>query len=177
MKVSYIPNFDEFADNYLSTYYSGGVRTLQRAAGGPVMILLGALGALWVAERVGFWLLRYPLMWAGIGLGLYGLYFTLRPLINLLLVWLRRAELFDNPAVKITLELKGDDLHIRQGKDDVRLSMAQILSVLHRSHNTWIITSSDTLVYVPRAGLLSGDHDKFVNALVKKLTPEDEEED
>lgn len=175
MKVSFIPSFDEFADNYLSTYFSGGVRTLQRAAGGPVMILLGSLAALWVSERVGFWLLRYPLMWAGIALALYGLYFTLLPLINLLFVWLRRAELFGNEAVKITLELKGGALHIRQGKDSVRLGMDQILSVLHRSHNTWIVTSSDTLVYVPRVGLLSGDHDQFIEALVKTLTPDEDE--
>ncbi|MCW5876512.1 MAG: hypothetical protein KIS85_06480 [Anaerolineales bacterium] len=176
MKVVYIPNFDQFADNYLSTYYSSGVSTLKRAAGGPLMLLLGALGAIWVADRVEFWLLRYPLLLAGTALSLYGLYYTLRPLINLLLVWLRRAELFDNEAVKTTLELKGAVLHISQGKDRVRLPLEQILSVLHRSSNTWIITQSDTLVYVPRQGLLSGDHDKFVDALVEKLTPEDEED-
>src|SRR3990172_6619449 len=94
MKVSYRPTFDQFADNYLSTYYSGGVRLLQRTAGGPALIVIGAMAMVWASGQVSFWLLRYPLLLFGLLVTLYGLSYTLRRLFNLLLVWLRRKELF-----------------------------------------------------------------------------------
>ena len=174
MKVSYRPTYDQFADNYLSTYYSGGVRVLQRAAGGPALTILGALGMVWVNGQVSFWLLRYPLLLLSLLAALYGLSYTLRPLFNLLLVWLRRKELFEGAAAITTLELKGDILHVNQGKEQVKLPLDQILTVQHRSAGTWILTASDNLVYLPREGLLSGQHDTFVKALEEKMAPKDE---
>lgn len=176
MKVSYRPTFDQFADNYLSTHYSGGVRLLQRTAGGPALIILGALSTVWVNARVAFWLLRIPLLLLGVLLAGYGLYLTLQPLLNLLLVWMRRRELFESQAAITTLELKGAFLHVAQGKDQVKLPLEQIQTVQHRSTSTWILTRSDNLVYLPREGLLSGSHDKFVQALEKKLAPQEDEE-
>lgn len=177
MKISYRPTFDQFADNYLSTYYSGGVRVLQRAAGGPLLIMLGALSMVWVSERVGFWLLRFPLLLGGIAIALYGLAFTLRPFFNLFLVWLRRKELFEGRSALTTIELKGEVLYVQQGSEDLKLPLSQIRSVQHRSTNTWILTQSDNLIYVPREGLTSGEHDKFVEALEEKLAPENPEDD
>lgn len=175
MKITYRPTFDQFADNYLSTFYSGGVRVLQRTLGGPAMIIVGAIGMVWVNRNIDFWLFKYPLMLAGLALALYGLSYTLRPLFNLFLVWLRRKELFESKGAITTLDLRGNTLFVNQGKVDVKLTMDQILSVQHRSTSTWILTRSDNLVYLPREGLLSGSHDKFVAALVEKMTPEEEE--
>jgi hypothetical protein len=56
------------------------------------------------------------------------------------------------------------------------MPLSQIQSVQHRSVSTWILTPADILIYIPRQGLKSGDHDKFVAALEKKLAPPDEEE-
>ena len=177
MKVSYRPTFDQFADNYLATHYSGGVRVFQRTAGGPALIIGGALAMVWVSENIDFWLLRYPLLLLGLLVALYGLSYTLRPLFNLLLVWLRRKELFEGKAAITTLELKGGILHVTQGKDQVKLPLDQILTVQHRSTSTWILTASDNLVYLPREGLLTGKHDPFIKALEEKMVPEDEGEE
>lgn len=174
MKVSYRPTFDQFADNYLSTHYSGGVRLLQRTAGGPALIVSGALAMVWVSGHIDFWLLRYPLLLLGLLVALYGLSYTLRPLFNLLLVWLRRSELFENENAITTLELKGGFLLVTQGKDQVKLPLKQILTVQHRSTSTWILTASDNLVYLPREGLVTGKHDAFIKALEEKLVPQNE---
>jgi hypothetical protein len=177
VKVSYQPTYDQFADNYLSTYYSGGVRTLQRAAGGPLLIIVGALLAIWVSRNVDFWLLSWPLIIGCLYIALRGLSLTLRPLFNLLLVWLRRHEQFESPDATTTIELRGEALFVEQNKEKIKVPLEEILSVLHRSSNTWIVTKSDSLIYIPRADLISGDHDDFVEALEAKLAPEDPEED
>ncbi|MEX1247211.1 MAG: hypothetical protein WEA61_01910 [Anaerolineales bacterium] len=175
MRVSYRPTFDQFADNYLATYYSGGVRVLQRAAGGPLLIMLGALSMVWVNTWVNFWLLRFPLLMVGLVVALYGLSLTLRPLFNLFLVWLRRRELFEGENAFTAIELKGEFLDVSQGKENLKLPLSQIQSVQHRSTNTWILTHSDSMIYVPREGLLSGSHDEFVGALEDKLMPKEEQ--
>ncbi len=177
MKLSYQPTYDQFADNYLSTYYSGGVRTLQRAAGGPFLIVIGALLAIWASRNISFWLLSWPVIIGGLYVAFRGLSLTLRPLFNLLLVWLRRHEQFESPEATTTLELRGDALMVEQNKDKIKVPLEEILSVLHRSTNTWIVTKSDNLIYIPRTGLISGDHDEFVQALETKLAPEEAEED
>lgn len=139
------------------------------------MILLGAIAIILIGERLqGAWL-RVPLMLVALATVLYGLSYTLRPLFNVFLVWLRRGQLFEGKKALTTLELKGDFLHVNQSGERVRLPLGQIQSVQHRSVNTWILTQADVLIYVPRQGILSGDHDKFVAALNKKLAPEDEE--
>lgn len=176
MKLSYRPTFDQFADNYLSTYYSGGVRTLQRAAGGPAMILLGAIAAILIGERIQTAWLRLPLTLIALATVVYGLSYTVRPLFNVFLVWLRRKELFEGKKARTTLELKGNFLLVDQSGESIKLPLSQIQSVQHRSVSTWILTLADVLIYIPRTGLLSGDHDKFVAALEKKLAPPEEEE-
>lgn len=175
MKLSYRPTFDQFTDNYLSTYYSGGVRTLQRVAGGPAIIILGALALVLISERVLIGWLRVLLTMVALATVLYGLSYTLRPLFNVFLVWLRRGQLFEGKKALTTLELKGNFLHVDQSGEKVKLPMPQIQSIQHRSMSTWILTHSDVLIYIPHKGLLSGNHDKFMAALREKLAPEDEE--
>jgi hypothetical protein len=176
MKITYRPTFDQFADNYLSTYYSGGVRVLQRAAGGPFLIALGALSMVWVSQWFSSLWLRLPLYLVGIAVTLYGVAYTLRPLFNLFLVWLRRKQLFGSQQATTTIELKAGALHVDQGGEKVRVPLAQVQSVQHRSTNTWILTHSDNMIYIPRHGLLAGNHDKFVQALEAKLAPAEDEE-
>jgi hypothetical protein len=176
VKISYRPTFDQFADNYLSTYYSGGVRTLQRAAGGPAMILLGAIAVILVNDRVQSAWLKIPFIIVGIATVLYGLSYTVRPVFNVFLVWLRRKQLFEGKKALTTLELKGEFLHIDQSGERIKLPLSQIQSVQHRSVSSWILTHADILIYIPRQGLKSGDHDKFVAELEKKLVPPEEED-
>jgi len=171
MKVSYRPTFSQFADNYLATYYSGGVQTLRRVGGGPLIMLLGALLIIYAGNRVSFWLLRYPLIFIGLAIALYGLSVALGPLFNIFLVWLRRKQLFENKKSLTTLELKARHLHVDQSGERVKVPLDHIQTIQHRSESSWILTRSGTLLYIPRAGLVSGDHDQFVQALEEKLTP------
>lgn len=175
MKVSYRPTYDQFTENYLATHYSGGVRTLQRIIGGPALIVAGALVIIITNDRVAFWLFRYPLFLIGLIIALYGVGYTLGPLFNLFLVWLRRTQLFDNLESETTLELKGKQLLVTQNKETIKVPLTQVQSVQHRSTSTWILTESDNLIYIPRQGLLSGDHDKFVQKLEEILAPEEPE--
>jgi transcriptional antiterminator Rof (Rho-off) len=175
VKISYHPTFDQFADNYLSTYYSGGVRTLQRAGGGPAMILLGAIAIILINDRVESAWLRVLFIIVGIATVLYGLSYTVRPVFNVFLVWLRRKQLFEGKKALTTLELKGEFLHVDQSGETIKMPLSQIQSVQHRSVSTWILTHADILIYIPREGLKTGDHDKFVAALEKKLAPPEEE--
>ena len=167
-KVSYHPTFEQFADNYLSTYYSGGVKVLRRIAGGPAMIVTGALAVIFAFDRLGNWLLRGPVILVGFVLALYGLFFTLGPLFNIFLVWLRREELFGEKALT-TLELTGRDLVVNQNGHEASIPIRRVQSIQHREASTWILTFSDSMIFVPRAGLLSGDHDQFVQALERNM--------
>jgi hypothetical protein len=176
MKVSYRPTFAQFADNYLATYYSGGVKTLQRIAGGPALMLAGTLAIVFAFDRLHSWLLRAPAIVAGLAVAAYGLSYTLGPLFNVFLVWLRRDKLFENEGALTTLELEGEHLRINQSGEEVKMPLSKIKSMQHRGDSTWILTENDTLIYVPREGLLSGDHDEFVQAIEEKITPEEKGE-
>ncbi len=176
MKISYRPTFAQFSDNYLATYYSGGVKTLQRVAGGPALMLLGVLLIVLVFDRVDSWLLRAPTILVGLAITFYGLSYALGPLFNVFLVSLRKDRLFDEKALTV-LELQAANLHVDQSGEKVKMPLSQIKSVQHRKESTWILTQGDTLIYVPREGLLSGDHDRFVLALEEKIAPKEEEQE
>jgi hypothetical protein len=174
MKVSYNPSFEHFVDNYLATYYAGGVSILKRTVGGPLIILAGALLIVFVNDRIASGWLRVPLVTVGLLVAFYGVTFTLGPLFNIFLVWLRREELYGRNNLT-TLELKGNSLEVTQGADHFKVPLKQIQSVQQRRTSTWIITHSDNLVYFPRE-LASGNYDKFVQLLEEKLAPEEEAE-
>lgn len=174
MKVSYKPTFEQFSDNYLATYYSGGVKTLQRVAGGPLVMFLATLIPVLAFERTTFWWLRIPAVLAGIYIFWRGLSYTLGPLFNVFLVWLRREQLYGKAALTM-LELRGEKLHIEQNGEQVSFPVKHIQSIQHRAESTWLLTFSDQMLYVPRFDLLSGDHDKFVAKLEGLLTPQEED--
>lgn len=176
MKLSYRPTFEQFSDNYLATYYSGGVSTLRRIAGGPVFMLAGVLLIVFVFDRVDSWLLRAPTVLIGLAIFFYGLSYAAGPLFNVFLVSLRKEQLFGNEKSLTTLELLADDLHVDENGEQVKLPLSKIKSVQHRKESTWILTHGDTLIYIPREGLISGEHDKFVQALEEKIAPKEEPE-
>jgi hypothetical protein len=173
MKITYKPTFEQFSDNYLATHYSAGVRTMQRLGGGPLIMLAGSLIVVFANDRVALALLRWPLILLGVAVFIYGLSYALGPLFNVFLVWLRRGQIFSAKAVN-SLELKGNDLYIEQNGESVKMPVKQIQSVQHRADSSWLLTYSDNLIFIPREGLLSGDHDKFVHALEEKIAPDEE---
>ncbi len=177
MKLSYHPTFAQFSDNYLATYYSGGVSTLRRIAGGPALMLASVLLIVFVFDRVDSWLLRAPVILVGLAIFFFGLSYAIGPLFNVFLVSLRKDQLFGNEKSLTTLELHAEDLSVDENGEQVRLPLTKIKSVQHRKESTWILTHGDTLIYVPREGLLSGDHDKFVQALEEKIAPKEEEQE
>lgn len=175
MKVSYKPTFEQFSDNYLATYYSGGVKTLQRVAGGPLVMFLGTMIVVLTFERTAFWWLRVPAVLLSAYVFWRGLSYTLGPLFNVFLVWLRRSQLYGEGATT-ELELRGEKLYIEQNGEQVSIPVKHIQSIQHRAESTWLLTFSDQMLYVPREGLLSGDHDKFVAKLEEALAPKEDNE-
>lgn len=176
MKISYHPTYQHFADNYLATYYSGGVQTLRRVAGGPLVMFLGMLVIILVFDRTPSWWLRLPALLLGLYIFWRGLSFALGPLFNVFLVWLRRDSLFGPHVPATSYELRGKNLHIDQGGEQVRIPVSHIQSIQHRAESTWLLTHSDQMLYIPRTGLLAGDHDRFVAKLEELLAPKEEEE-
>lgn len=173
MKISYQPTFHQFADNYLATYYSGGVQTVRRAAGGPLVMFLGSLIIVVVFDRTGSWWLRLPAVLLGLYVFWRGLAYTLGPLFNVFLVYLRREQLFGAGAPPTSMSLRGSNLHIEQGGEKVRMPVSHIQSIQYRAESTWLLTHSDQMLYIPREGLDAGDHDAFVARIQKILTPEE----
>lgn len=176
MRVTYRPTFANFTEDYLATHYSAGIKTFRRLAGGPILVALGALLIIFANARVASGWLRVPLWLLAIILILFGLQYAFVPLFNLFLVWLRRDQVLGGEDATITLELKGSQLIITTRGEKVKLPLERIKSVQHRSAGTWILTDADQLVSLPREGLLSGDHDAFVDRLDELLTPEEPEE-
>lgn len=163
MRIAFQPSLSDLIESYLTTHYSGGVQTMRRLAGGPVILLLGALTIIAVNAWVISSFLRVVLIIVGLLFALYGLVLTLTPVLNMFLLWLRRDELLgDQPTI---LELKDHHILLIQGDETLELPLKQIKSIQHRSHGTWLLTASDHLISIPRAGLLEGDHDAFVNAV------------
>jgi hypothetical protein len=174
MRVSYRPSYAQFAENYLATHYSGGVGTLQRIAGGPSTILAGALLAFALAPRIASGFFRGLFILIGILLILAGLFYTFQPLINLFLVRLRREQLFGENVGATIIELSDQSLIVTEGEETLKLPIDQIKSIQHRAESTWLLTHGDYLIFVPREGLLEGDHDSFITELEKLLEPDEE---
>ncbi len=105
----------------------------------------------------------------------FGFVRMLQPLFNLFLVWLRRDTLFSKENAFVEMELGEDSLRVSEGSEEIDLKIDQIKSIQHRTESTWILTEGDYLISIPRDGILSGDHEKFVAAIDELLFEEDEE--
>jgi hypothetical protein len=165
MRISFKRTFAQFSDNYLATHYSGGVKTISRLVGGPIIIVGAVLLAVTTNSRLQASFLRLPFLVLAFTTLIYGLLRTLQPLINLFLVWLRRDQLFSDEQSAISLQLKGDKLIIEENDEKIDFPIEQIKSIQHRAESTWILTEGDYLISIPRAGLSEGNHDKFFTAL------------
>jgi hypothetical protein len=176
MRIAYRPTFAQFADNYLATHYSGGVQTLRRLAGGPVLVILGVIAIVLASAHIAVIWLRLPIFLVATILILAGLRYTLLPLFNLFLVWLRRDEVLGGEGAIVVIELKRENLLISERGRVARLPLESIRSIQHRTESTWILTDADHLVSLPRQDLISGDHDAFIEALEKALEAEEPED-
>lgn len=168
MKLTYRRTFSQFADSYLATHYSAGVQTLRRMALGPLLMVAGAL--VLFAGRPLFWLWRGLLILVGLAVLLYGLFLTLRPFIDLALVYLRRDEFLGPEGQPVTLELAGEGLRLTEAGAPLDIPYADIQSVQHRAGGAWLITKSQHLISIP-AELTEGDLDAFLAALDRILHP------
>lgn len=153
-------------DTYIFTYYSAGIGVVARLIGGPLMIVGGIVIISFTRNlQSGFfsvllWLIGLP----GI---LFGLYYFLRPFINLALVWLRRDQFLGPEGALVTFELLADQntLKVSEPAGDFTLSLDNILYIQHRADSAWIITDQDQFLLIPRSNLVEGDQDKFISAI------------
>lgn len=173
MKLSYRRTFSQFADNYLSTYYTGA-QTLRRVAYGPLLMVVGSILVVAGRNPQTFILLRWLLALAGLAGLLYGLFLTLRPFIDLALVYLRRAEFLGPEGSQVTLELGQSALRVDEASGTLEVPYSDIQAVQYRARGAWIITQSDHLIPIPTADLTAGDADTFLAALDLILNPPEE---
>lgn len=167
MEIVYKQSFAHFVDNYLATYFSSGVKTFQRTGGGPVLMLVALIINLrarnpetWMFFQIIFWILSIYLFFKGLSL-------TIKPVIDIFLVWLRKDSILeDNLPLKIELDSENEQIHVSNPeKEPLQLPLSEIRSIQHRSTSSWILTNSDLLIFIPRTGLISGDHDEFMQAV------------
>ena len=176
MRLSFQRTFNQFSENYLATHYSGGVRSLTRFVGGPFLIVIGAIFIINSSRQIDSSLLKGIIAVFSSALILYGLWQTLQPLINLLLVWVRRDILFSAENAYVELEIVGDILKVKEGNEKIELPIEKIKSIQLRSESSWILTEGDYLISIPREGIDEGDHEKFITTLDKIRFPDEEEE-
>lgn len=174
MHIQYRRTFSQFVDSYLTSYYTLGGQTLQRLLGGPALILGGVLFILLAATKA--WNLGIRLI-ADVAGGLailYGLGLALRPLGEILLVWLRRDEFLGEEGAIVTIEFADDQIRLDDPDGSFTFPLARITSIQHRTDSTWIMVAPDHLIYLPREELLSGNHDEFLAALEGRLRENEE---
>lgn len=177
MRIEYRRTFSHFVDNYLATYFGTPGKTMLRLTGGPLFIVAGAFLIIYT-NNAGFGEgLKFFLNLTSLVTILFGIYYTLRPALNILLVWLRREQFLGPAEAVIALELRDESLRVYEGAQHFELPFDQIFTVQRRTHSAWIITESDNLVYFPFEDLLSGDADAFLEALDAAISPDEEEEE
>jgi hypothetical protein len=170
MKLSYKRTFSQFVENYIASYYSAGIRIFQRLAGGPILIFFGIL-ILTSTHRIQIGFFRVLAWLIGFVIVLYGTFYFLRPAIQLFLVWLRRDQFLGEEGEEIILELDSDQqlITINDPEGQSQLPLTDIRSIQHRADSTWILTTQDQMIYVPRKDLTSGDHDSFIQTITDIL--------
>lgn len=175
MKISYQRTFSQFVDTYIARYYSGAFETLQRLLGGPFLIVLGVI-AFGTTRRLSLGI-GFTLVWMlGFALVFYGIFYTLRPAIQIGLVYLRRGQFLGEEGARVTLSLDAEAqiLLMDSPEGHMDIPLKQIRNIQHRQDSTWIITTQDLLLTVPRQDLLEGEHDPFF-AAVEAILDENEQ--
>ena len=169
MEIAYRRTFSQFVDNYLASYYSAGVQTFQRIAGGPALVFFGILAIIFARPVAGFW--GVVLWLLALGLIGYGAAWTLRPFLSIGLVWLRRDEFLgaEGAVVRMRVNVDADTLEVEEPDGAFAVPLTDILAIQHRAESAWILTQSDHMLFVPRHGLLSGDQDAFIAEIERIL--------
>lgn len=162
MKIKYQPTFSHFADNYLTSYYSAGVQTFRRIVVGPLLIWIGS-SLLFSTNQSSFY------KYSGTLIALYGLILTFKPAFQIYLVWLRKDKILDQHPISLELDKENQTIIIDDQQGKFTLPLTEIKSIQHRSQNTWLLTSSEQMISIPRHNLLEGDHNTFLEALEKIL--------
>ncbi len=166
MRLSYRRSFSQFIDTYIFTYYSAGIGVIARLLGGPLLVVFGIV-LIGFTRRIQspfyvtlFWILGVPSI-------LFGLFYFLRPFINLALVWLRREDFLGPEGALVTFELQpeANQLQVSEPTGDFSLSLDHILYIQHRADSAWIITDQDQFLLLPRQNLVEGDQDLFIAAI------------
>ncbi len=176
MRIEYRRTFSHFVDNYLATYFATPGKTMLRLTGGPFFIVTGAFMIIYSNNAGISGGSKLILNLFATSALLYGLYYTARPALNILLVWLRREEFLGPEDAVIALELRDESLRVYEGAQHFELPFDQIFAVQRRTHSAWIITESDNLIYFPFEDLISGDAEAFLEALDAAIAPDEEEE-
>jgi len=176
MQIEYRRTFTQFIDNYLATYYGGGVQTLKRLLGGPAIIVAGSYAVILAATPTMWPFFRVTLNLLGWLLIFYGTVYTLRPAFNLFLVWLRRAEFIGEDGTIIRFELLPESLSVHEGDSQFEVPLDRILAVQRRANSAWILTKPDNILYIPSEDLLSGDFEAFIEALDAAIAPDPEDD-
>ena len=170
VELSYRRTFAQFVDSYVFTYYSAGVHVFRRLMGGPFLIFAGIVTLGYTRKIEGlFWA---SVLWAlGVALTVYGLYYFLRPLLHIGLVWLRREEFLgeEGAVISLRLDTEKEVLYMGDQEGEVAFPLTEIRSIQHRADSAWILTQQDQMILVPRENLLSGDSDAFIGAIVEIL--------
>lgn len=169
-KLTYKRSYAQFADAYLTTYYASGVQSFRRMMGGPFLIFIGAVFYI-LSRSANSPLLRWSLLLIGLAIGLYGLLYSLRPLIDLGLVWFRRDEVLGEEGQTISVQLLEENLEATLPEGRFEISYENILLLQRRTDASWIITTTDQIIQIPRENLLEGDHDAFMEELDAILNP------
>lgn len=177
MNIKFQRSYAEFSENYLATHYSGGVNSLTRLIGGPLIMVAAAILFTLLNPRIQNGFLRALVLIIVVLIVLYGFFRTLSPLFNLFLVWLRRDTLFRGEQAQVEIKLEGERLEVREGGESVSLNVEQLQSVQHRTESTWLITEGDALISIPREGILEGDQEAFIAAIEELLYADEEGED
>jgi hypothetical protein len=167
MEIVYKQSFAQFVDSYLATYYSSGIKTFSRTAGGPLQVFIAILLIInarnpntWRFFQIVFWLLSAYLL-------LKGVLQTIQPAIDVFLVWLRKDTIIEeNLPIHLKLDVEKEHIAVTNGdKDPLNFLLADIKSIQHRKTSAWILSTTDFLLYIPRTGLISGNHDAFIQAV------------
>ncbi len=174
MKLTYRRTFSQFADNYLSGYYSAGAQTLRRVAYGPLLMVVGSLLVVAGRNPQSFILWRWLLTLGGLTGLVYGLFVTLRPFLDLALVYLRRDQYLAIETGRISLTLGPEALLVDEAGGALEVPYKDIDTIKYRSDGAWIITKSDHLIAIPAADLIEGDSDAFLAQLDLILNPPEE---
>ncbi len=140
MRFEFILTDREFVRAWLAEYYLGSKRAVLRIFGGPALALFG--WRLHVLYR------GSPLAIVGVlGIG-YGIYFALKPLLQVALE-LRKRRRLGAGSIATVVELDDDGIHIQSGAATADFAWERIARAGQRLDYLWFETHQGTKGTIP----------------------------